>query len=94
MLELFLSQLSNVIYCYKIKDKFDIFSSENLKLESEKCEKNNQICLVYFNLKVSSSAFVSTKYGPVEGTIRTSDLSRYYFSFQVIPYARPSVLNL
>lgn len=37
-----------------------------------------------------SSIIVQTQHGPVEGTTRTSDLGREYFSFMGIPYAKPA----
>jgi hypothetical protein len=37
---------------------------------------------------------VQTQHGPVEGTIKTTDLGKNYFHFMGIPYARPPVGSL
>ena len=37
---------------------------------------------------------VNTKYGPVQGAIRTTETGKGYFSFQGIPYAKPPVDKL
>jgi carboxylesterase type B len=42
-------------------------------------------------LELVASVVVQTRHGPVEGTIRTSDLGKNYFHFMGIPYARPAV---
>jgi carboxylesterase type B len=51
------------------------------------------VSLVCFGLALefADSVVVQTRHGPVEGTIRTSDLGKNYFHFMVIPYARPAV---
>jgi hypothetical protein len=36
------------------------------------------------------SLIIQTQHGPVEGTTRTSDLGRKFFSFMGIPYGRPT----
>jgi hypothetical protein len=42
----------------------------------------------------TASIVVQTQHGPVEGTIKTTDLGRNYFHFMGIPYARPPVGSL
>lgn len=44
--------------------------------------------------KFSASVVIPTQHGPVEGTVKTSDLGRNYFHFMGIPYAKPPLGEL
>ena len=53
-----------------------------------------KLIFTVFLIESVRAQIVSTKYGPVQGAIRTTETGKGYFSFQGIPYAKPPVDKL